>query len=581
MRLLLVLLLLLPLPLVAQTPDPVLLDTIPVIGSRASDGLPLRSRSVEILDRETLQALPASHLADALRFVTGLELGQRSPAQSDLSIRGAGFENVLVLVDGVRMSDPQTGHFDLNLTLPLDAVERIEVLRGPASALYGGDAVGGVVHIVTRSHPDWTLGVEGGSFGTLRGSITGGTELPGSGVLRVSAEEGRSDGHREGTDWSHRLLDAGVHFPLGGGRIHFDQGYATRDFGAEGFYSPHPSFEHTRTTTTTLRWHGPGGIEPRISRRSHDDDFILLRDDPAVYRNQHTSTQYSGDLVVRRTLTPEIGIAVGGEIQENRLESNLLGSRSERRYALFGEAAWEVESAGLTLGLRHDGHEVWERALSPSLSGFVDLSPAVRLRAGWGRAFRGPSWTERYYVDPNHEARAELDPERSSSVEGAVVVRARRASLSLGVFRRTSDDLIDWARPAGTEEIWETRNVARATFDGLEMEGSWGSAVRLSASLLSIDATAGEGLESKYALRPLVEDLRLRLRHDAGAGVGVGVTLMHGRRPGESGFREVDFRVDHRRGIHLELRNLLGSDHLDLTGHPVAGRAVVVGYTVR
>jgi hypothetical protein len=114
----------------------------PVLGSRVSAELPLRTRSVQVLDRPTLESLPARSVAEALRWATGWSLGSRSPAQTDLSIRGGSFEQVLVLVDGVRMSDPQTGHFDLDLAVPLDRVERIEILRGPASAQYGSDAWG-------------------------------------------------------------------------------------------------------------------------------------------------------------------------------------------------------------------------------------------------------------------------------------------------------------------------------------------------------------------------------------------------------------------------------------------------------
>ncbi|MGM0668652.1 MAG: TonB-dependent receptor, partial [Gemmatimonadota bacterium] len=167
---------------------PIPLDTLQVqVGSRASSRLPALTRSVQILDKGEIRALPVRTVSGLLEWATGVEVQSRSPAQSDLSIRGAGFEQVVVLVNGVRMSDPQTGHFDLNLTVPLDQVERIEILRGPASALYGADAVGGVVNVVTRegSSP-WQGRVETGSWGSARISGSGGME----GILGFSLQGG-------------------------------------------------------------------------------------------------------------------------------------------------------------------------------------------------------------------------------------------------------------------------------------------------------------------------------------------------------------------------------------------------------
>ena len=161
------------------------LDTLKVeVGSRVSSMLPAATRAVEVIDRERIDMIPARNVAELLRWATSVDFMPRSPAQADLSIRGAGFEQVLVLVDGVRVSDRQTGHFDLNVTVPLDRVERVEILRGPASALYGADAVGGVVNIVTRnSGPQWEGRMEGGSFGTGALAVGGG----GGGVFKITS----------------------------------------------------------------------------------------------------------------------------------------------------------------------------------------------------------------------------------------------------------------------------------------------------------------------------------------------------------------------------------------------------------
>jgi iron complex outermembrane receptor protein len=116
--------------------DPVALDTLPVsVGSNL--GLAAAPRAVEVITAEELAALPVTTVEAALRWTGSVDLLTRSPAQADLSIRGGSFEQVLVLVDGMRVSDPQTGHFDLDLTIPIEQVERIEILRGAAGPVRG------------------------------------------------------------------------------------------------------------------------------------------------------------------------------------------------------------------------------------------------------------------------------------------------------------------------------------------------------------------------------------------------------------------------------------------------------------
>ncbi len=579
------------LPLAAQQAPPVPLDTLQVLGSRASPDLPLRTRSVQVLSRAELQGLPARTVADALRWGLGVELGERSPAQADLSVRGAGFEQVLVLVDGKRVSDPQTGHFDLNLAIPLDRVERIEILRGPASVLYGGDAVGGVVNVVTRDDPSWSFRGEWGSFGTRTLAGQGGVPLGPRGSLQLSGEMGNSDGHREGTDWEQLLGTAVLRLPLLGGSATGELSRGERDFGADGFYAPFPSFESTRATTASAGWRplAPGRLElePRITWREHTDDFILIREDPAFYRNQHVSTQLGGEVVGRLRLAPGVSVAVGGEGGRDRLESGTLGDREEERWALFGEGAWATGGGvDVSGGIRLDRHDRWGDFVSPSVAVAIPVEEDVRLRASWGRAFRGPSWTERHYTDPAHRASPELLPEESDAWEmGLTWEDGGDFRLDVAGFRRTSTNLIDWVRPAGSEALWETRNVTRARFKGLEAEARWemgdGRSFFTGGTWLSVAAQVEEGVESKYALRPLRDQWIVGYSHRLPDDAVLTLRAVQGRRTGEESWVEVDLRLEvPLLGGHLNVdaRNLTDADRPDLTGNPVAGRAIYVGY---
>jgi iron complex outermembrane receptor protein len=169
---------------------PVRIDTLQTVGSRLPSGLAGHTRAVETLTREQIAALPVGTVTRALEWVFGTDVMSRSEAQADLSISGSSYEQVLVLVDGVPMSDPQTGHFDLDITVPLNRIERIEILRGPASATYGSDATGGVVNIVTRE-PATGAGfrLEAGSFGTVAGTVDGGYAISATGIAAGAAAQ--------------------------------------------------------------------------------------------------------------------------------------------------------------------------------------------------------------------------------------------------------------------------------------------------------------------------------------------------------------------------------------------------------
>jgi vitamin B12 transporter len=614
----------------AQEPDPdsvVVLDPLRVsTGSRVVAGAAAVTRSVDVLGRREIDALPARSLGEVVGRLLGVDLQARSPAQADVSIRGAGFEQVLVLVDGVPVNDEQTGHFHLNLAIPLDAVERIEVLRGPASALYGSAAVGGVIHIVTRrSGPELAVRARAGTFGSAGAGADAGFAAGRVG-LRVSAERDQADGHRPGTDHVVTLARLAMDLPLGsphpghgggprpaGGTLRANVAVAARDFGAAGFYAPFDSYEETRTVTATLGWSPPVApftLEPRLSFRRHGDDFILRRDDPGFYRNVHETRQTAAEIVARWRPAGAVTMAAGGEAGWSALRSPSLGDRDEDRLAIFGEvAAGHPDRTLLTAGARLDRHDVFGSSVSPTVAVGHSLGARLRVRASFGAGFRAPSWTERFYRDPANIGTPDLEPERFRTGEAGLELRLGNrdaplnTSLDLAGFVRRAADLIDWARPVGSQDSvpWRTLNVERATFRGLEttlrtrlLPGGApdGQAVELTgrAAVLAFDASAADGLESKYALRPITRtgSAELGLPLSAEGGARAVIRFGHHRRAGGPAGAEswhlLDARVSRGiRGIefHLDATNLLDTAYADIVGQPAPGRALGLGARAR
>jgi vitamin B12 transporter len=582
----------------AQQPIP--LDTLRAsAGSRLVAGAAEASRSVEVIDRARLAAMPVRSINEALARALGVDLQARSHAQADLSIRGSGFEQVLVMVDGIPVNDHQTGHFHLNLAVPLDAVERIEVVRGPASALYGSAAVGGVVNIVTESPATAARSVvgraQGGSFGAAAAGAD--ARLTASGVaFQVAAGYDRSDGHRPGTD--HALLQAhsALRAPLGGGAIRAQAGWAARDFGADGFYAPFDSYEETRSATASVAWQSrpaPFTVEPRLSFRQHDDDFTLVRDNPALYRNVHRTLQSAGELVLRWTpAAAAIRVAAGAEGVRSSLESESLGERQEDRGALFAEiAAGRVATLLATAGLRLDRHAAFGTHASPSVAAGWQATTALRLRASAAGGFRAPSWTDRYYSDLANIGSPDLAAERFWTAEAGFTAATaeRRLRLDAASYIRQATDLIDWARPANSPpgEPWRTMNVERARFLGAETSLTTvldAATVTFRAAVLDVDASTATGLESKYALRPLTRSISAETAAPLPAGFAVTARAAQLHRKGEKSWHLVDARLTrHFRRLDLTLdgTNLTDSQHADVARRPAPGRAWLLGVRIR
>ena len=577
----------------AAQEGPVSLDTVRVtVASIASPGLTASTRGVQVVTAAEISRLPASTVADVLQWTMGVDVMPRSPALVDVGMRGSTFEQVLVLVDGVRVSDAQTGHFDLNLAVPLDRVERIEVLRGAASALHGSDAVGGVINIVTGRGAGTRVRLQGGSFGAVDAGVSHAGAL-GSARYAAGADLSRSDGHRPGTDYEVLQGRLSLQALLGERTVELAMARAQRDFGARGFYGSNPDwdeYEETRTTTATLTLRAPAAaaiaLEPTLSFRRNGDDFLLMRDDPAFYRNVHTTDQLGGQLIARWAAAPMLRLAGGAELYHDKLESTGLGDRQEIRGAVLTEAA-AGRAGGLTAsaGARLDWHERHGAFVSPSLSaGWWPLSQ-VRLRGSVTRALRTPTWTERYYRDPANEGDPDLDPERSWSTEiGVDLEPTPGARLGVATFQRNSSGLIDWARPAGEDGVWVTSNVDRARFRGVEAHASivdpTGGRWSLEGSWLSVRSSTPDGVESKYALRPLVENLTAGIDRPLGERLGLTLRGTRARRAGEAAYLRIDGRAALRLdavGLHLDLRNVTDSGYLDVTRTPSAGRSVAVG----
>ena len=564
---------------------PPLLDTVTVVTSRT--GLASATRSVDVITHDEIARSAARSIADVLASRTGVDLYTRSAAQGDLSIRGSTSDQVLVLVDGQRVSDVQSSHYALDLAVPLASVDRIEILRGAASALYGSDAIGGVINIVTRPTAAPAAELRGGSFGTVGGVMTEGI-ASGSTALAATGDFEKSDGHRDGTDYRIGQGRVTLTNLLLNGIARTNLGIGIRDFGANAFYGPYNSVERTGTATVDSRWQASlahWDVSISAGTRRHSDHYVLLRDDPSVYQNLHISWQTNGELVAR-TVTGPLALALGTDAEHDQLSSQRLGGRREWRGGAFAEGTIGTpERAMVDAGARVDQSSTFGGFFSPSLAATLELAPGVHLRASAALGFRAPTWTERYYSDPANVGDSTLHAERFASGEIGVATEAAGALVDVAGFARHAENLIDWVRPAGspTTVLWHATNVGRAEYRGVEGSLRLPPIDRLTASLfataLRFTDDQGSALEGKYALRPITEHVGLRLERSILHSFDVAGDASIARRATEASHFTGDVHsswTHHSLRIAADATNLANASWLDASGLPVAGRAFML-----
>jgi outer membrane cobalamin receptor len=465
------------------------------------------TRTLTVITREQIAELPAHSVADVLRLVASVDVRARGErgSQVDFAVRGANFGQMLVLVDGVRLNDAQSGHHNGDIPVPLDAIERIAILHGPGSSLFGADAFGGTVNVITRRRTEPLSGaVEAGSFGLVAGGATVGASR-GAVHEALSASVDRSSGFM----FERGFVNAGVSSRTAiGERSDVFASFLSKDFGANQFYGNAPSHEWTNQTLVSAahRFAAQGAwqVGADASYRTHGDRFLFNVRTPGVSENFHRTHATRGAIKASRAFGQGTVVTVGGEGGVDWIRSTNLGDHTMKRASGFGE--WRRALGARTqvdASLRMDRYTEFGTAWSPSAGVAWWPWSAVRLRASAGRAFRVPTFTERYYQDPANFARPEVGPETAWAGEtGADLFLGDGWSLGATVFGRRDHDVIDWLRPDSTVR-WRTYNIRDVETVGVELSArkalAGGAFVQAEYSRLDLDAAAVTQL-SKYVL---------------------------------------------------------------------------------
>lgn len=564
---------------------------IVVTGTPGPMPLEEADRSVRALDVAPLRLI-TNTFADLLKLDSSVDLRQRAPngVQGDVSIRGASFGQTLILLDGLRLNDAQSGHHNLDLPVPLEAIASVEILKGSGSTLYGSDAVGGVINFVSRRPETSEMRIQtaGGSFGTNQQRVTIGF-LPGRRRDRIAQQfsvfRDFSTGFSRNRDYRNLSASSSTHIttPLGG--THVVLAYRDSPFGADQFYGNFNSWERTKTWWVAARQNLGASTDLGFAWRRHTDLFVLYRDRPQVFTNRHLAESVQLSLRRRDTLAPNLRLFYGAEGFRDSVASNNLGRHDRSRGAIYAVADLRaVRRFSLSAGLRDEVYGSGNHQFSPTLSGGAWLNSATKLRASASRAFRLPTYTDLYYQDPANRGSADLRPETAWSYEaGADFNPGGRIRAGVSVFQRRETDGIDYVRN-NAADIWRATNFQSLRFTGVEAElqvrlpGS--QTVELQYTGLRGAQEILSGRQSKYVFNYPVNSGIVSWQGTLGsawvARTRIGVVERFQRNP----YTLWDLYGSRSRGRvrpFLQLTNLSASQYQEIPGVATPGRAILGG----
>ena len=617
------------------------LDEVSVTGSRAPLTRAQAARMVTVLERADIQAAPVQSVNDLLKYVASVDVRQRGPigAQTDISIRGGNYEQITILLNGINICDPQTGHNAFDFPVDISEIERIEVLEGPAGRVYGTSSLLGAINIVTRPRPTSSVSahIEGGSYGYLSAGARANVASE-KWNNQLSGSYSRSDGYQ-------RNSAGGLNSDYSGGKafyqgtydddivsVSWHAGLSTKDFGSNTFYGAKwdDQFEHTLKTYTALQAETKKGsfhLKPSIYWNHSYDRFELFRDAAEKYPFNYHRTDIFGvnlngyfDWILGRT-------AVGAELRNEDLLSGNLGEPLDNPHHISGtdryydhginrtNISFVVEhnillrrftlSAGL-VAVKNSGNGM-NMKVYPGIDASYRIGDSFKIFANYNTSLRMPSVTELYYSVGGHVADKNLKPEEISSVEAGVKYAVHGITTQASVYHNNWKNMIDWIRYTadGPDAPWQSVNFTEVKATGFQAQLTLNfrqivptqrilKSFNASYNYLFQDKDIDSSVESKYSLEYLRHKLVANLQLNIVSRLDLGINFRWQDRRGiytdfdgtvkeYSPYSVVDARLSwtaSKYKLYLEANNIFDKTYIDYGCVPQPGTWLIAGLSV-
>lgn len=463
------------------------LEELVVAGSKAELTMNQTAKLVTVITGDEIARQPVESVSDLLKTIVGLDVRQRGPngVLSGVAVRGGTFEQTAILLNGANLTNPQTGHYNLDLPVNLSDIERIEIIQGPASLLYGAGAFSGGINIVTKKNSDTGLFFEakGGMYNLFEANAREAVKA-GNSSHSLSSGYASSEGYIRNSDY--QIINAlwQSNFSLNDNAyLDFQWGINDKKYGANTFFSPaYPDqYDETRSLFAAVKASTGTKLKatPQLYWNRHFDHYQLIKNQPTG-ENFHRTDVLGFNLNVQYRW--KAGITnFGGEIRNEGIISSNLGKDSlfnRKPYLLtdnrtnlsaFLEHSFVFEQFTLNLGLLANYNTAFtdDAGLYPSVNAACWLTPNWKIFASWNNATRMPTFTDLYYKGRTHKGNSDVRPEKSVSLELGLKYVHPALSASANGFYMKGVNLIDWVKHH-PDSLWESRNLTDLDKSGFE-----------------------------------------------------------------------------------------------------------------
>lgn len=602
--------------------------------------------NVSLITRSMIQQMAVQNVNELLSHVAGVDIRQRGVAgvQADIGIRGSSFDQVLILVDGVRMSDPQTGHHQLNLPIPLNAIEYIEVIKGGAAHKYGLNALSGVVNIVTslgvhkdekssnlkksiQSEVDLFGGIIAGRLKNTSGEYLDNdinyNQLGGRFFIQgqfgklnfwVGTEAQKGNGYRINTEYQNIRNTVGLKYRSGKHTVNVLGGSVNNQFGASYFYAaPRDTFAQEEVNTQfiqgTYRYNlnKNGEFEMQLSSRWNYDHFVFREYNPRYYQNYHSSLVNMQRLQYAHKVNSKGKLGLGIDLRQESLTSTNLGDPNnnfKRRRDFNGaflnysqEFFNRLTFSGGIYALKSDALKT---AIYPGFELNYQIVKGWHIYGNYGLGQRLPTFTDLYYKDPVNQSNPNLRPEFSESYELGLKIASGDFNWGMSVFQRNVFQMIDWLRP-DIQSKWMPVNQSNLKFNGIEAIVNWRNALWLegldfswSFCLLEGKLRMDSGMISKNALNYLGDHTTFKLNYRLTKQLTLGMYYRYFERfespwsnnnSSNPGYGLLDlkvtYKVSNRFNIYMNGLNLLNTQYREISSVPMPPRWLQMGIVIK
>ena len=571
------------------------------------------SKTIQVISKEEIIESPANNVAELLQQVAGIDIRRRgvSGMQADLYIRGGGFDQTLLLIDGIKVEDAQTGHHTMNMALPIEVIERIEIIKGSASRVYGQNAFSGAINIITSKVAEnmTSVSLESGSYKQQNASVTISRKNEDQSVL-FHYSNNSSDGHKYNTDYKNENYFLKNRFEIKGLPIDMVSSFNERKFGANGFYaSPEAIDQYDETQASLLGFStkiisNNFIIKPKLYWKRNQDMYVYLRDNPSVYRNLHITNKIGAEL--NGSYESNNGITgFGVDISSIKLSSNNLGERKRTMVNLFLEHQMKFAEnkidvtpgvafsyfSDVSTNQNYQNNFFRNFFMYPGIDIGYELNDDVKLYSNVGYTYRVPTYTDLFYTSPTTIGNENLKPEKAFTKEIGINYTKDNFDFTFTLYNRDASDVIDYVKNVESAP-WEAFNIREINTKGYELGLTYNfyvaaflnHSIKIGYSNIKDELKQTDFNFSRYALNSLKNHLTTSYSFEIKKNLKSSIVYKYAERNSGEDYSIMDFKVSYtlkNYKLYVTGNNLFDTVYSETNLVEMPGRNVLVGINVK